>query len=255
MAIDIHVCPGTRGKRDTRLEELIAALADRQYGVVARRQPLALAVGAGAIDDRIARGVLRPLYRGAFAMADEVTVERGIPGTTPARTLLDLASVLDFHQLERAVHETEYHRLTSPSPSTLLTRHHRRRGTKALRAIVDQGRLGATLARSDLEIDFLAFLDRQEIPRPLVNEPIGPYTVDGLWPDQRLVVELDSRRAHETTKAFEADRARDRALMTKGYRVVRITWRQLHADGPTIAAQLRQLLSPPTTPAASPRRP
>jgi hypothetical protein len=233
MAIDIHVCPGTRGKRDTRLEELIAALADRQYGVVARRQPLALAVGAGAIDDRIARGVLRPLYRGAFAMADEVTVERGIPGTTPARTLLDLASVLDFHQLERAVHETEYHRLT----------------------IVDQGRLGATLARSDLEIDFLAFLDRQEIPRPLVNEPIGPYTVDGLWPDQRLVVELDSRRAHETTKAFEADRARDRALMTKGYRVVRITWRQLHADGPTIAAQLRQLLSPPTTLAASPRRP
>jgi len=64
-----------------------------------------------------------------------------------------------------------------------------------------------------------------------------------LWPDQRLVVELDSRQAHETTRAFEEDRARDRLLLTRGYRVARITYRQLHQDAPTIAAQLVALLA------------
>jgi very-short-patch-repair endonuclease len=168
----------------------------------------------------------------------------------------DLAEVLDRHQLERAVHETEFRRLTSPlSLDALLTRHQGRRGTAALRKIVDQNNLGRTLTRSELEIAFLAFLDAHHIERPKVNEPIGPYTVDALWPAERLVVELDSRQAHETTKAFEADRARDRDLQVWGYNVLRITWRQLHEDGPRIAAQLTALLSPPTTPAASPRRP
>jgi very-short-patch-repair endonuclease len=175
--------------------------------------------------------------------ADEVTSHHGIPVTTPARTLLDLAEVLDRHQLERAMNETEYRRLTSPlSLDALLTRHRGRRGTAALKKIVDQGRLGKTITRSELEEHFLAFLDARELPRPLVNEPIGPYTVDTLWPESRLVVELDGRGAHETTRAFEEDRRRDRDLVTKGYRVIRITWRQLHSDGAAIATQLRTLL-------------
>jgi len=75
------------------------------------------------------------------------------------------------------------------------------------------------------------------------SEPIGPYTVDALWHHQRLVVELDGRAAHETTRAFEEDRARDRDLTTNGYRVIRITWRQLHRDRAAIAPQLRTLLA------------
>jgi hypothetical protein len=167
----------------------------------------------------------------------------------------DLAEQLTPQRLERAG-EAEYRRLTRPlSLDALLTRHQGRRGTAALRAIVDKGRLGTNIPRTELEIGFLAFLDRHQIPRPLVNEPIRAYIVDGLYPDQRLVVEVDSRAAHETTKAFEGDRARDRDLMTGGYRVVRITWRHLHDDEALLAQQLRALLSPPTTPAASPRRP
>jgi hypothetical protein len=176
--------------------------------------------------------------------ADEVTVERGIPITTPARTLLDLAEVLPPHQLERAVHETEFRRLTSPhSLEALLTRHRGRRGTQALKAIVDQGQIGRTITRSDLELAFLAFLDAHGIPRPLVNERIGPFTVDGLYAPERLVVELDSRQAHETPRAFEEDRRRDRDLLTRGYRVMRIIARQLQTDQATIATHLRMLLS------------
>jgi very-short-patch-repair endonuclease len=182
-------------------------------------------------------------HRAALA-TDEVTIETGIPVTTPARTLLDLAEVLDPHRLERAVHETEFRRLTSPlSLAALLARHQGRRGTAALRAIVDRNGLGRTITKSDLELMFLAFVDRYRIPRPLVNEEIGPYVVDALWPAERLVVELDGRQAHQTTRAFEDDRARDRDLQVWGYSVLRITSRQLHRDQTMLAAQLGALLA------------
>jgi hypothetical protein len=148
---------------------------------------------------------------------DEVTVDRGIPVTTPARTLLDLAEHLTPQRLERAIHEAEYRRLTSPlSLAELLTRHRGRRGTAALKKIVEQGRFGETLTKSDLEIRFLAFLDAHRIPRPLINEQLGPYEVDAIWPEHRVAVELDSRQAHLTLSAFENDRARDRDLQTRG---------------------------------------
>jgi very-short-patch-repair endonuclease len=53
------------------------------------------------------------------------------------------------------------------------------------------------------------------------------YEPDALWPDHKLIVELDSRQAHGTTHAFEADRLRDRRLIARGYTVIRIPWRQL----------------------------
>jgi very-short-patch-repair endonuclease len=109
--------------------------------------------------------------------------------------------------------------------------------------IVDRRDLGRTRTKTELEIAFLAFLDAHHIERPRVNEPVGPYTVDALWPHQRLVAELDGRQAHQTAKAFEDDRARDRDLQVRGYRVLRITWRHLHEDERTIATQLRALLA------------
>ena len=176
---------------------------------------------------------------------DEVTEQGGIPVTTPARTLLDLAEVLtSSQQLERAVHEAEYRRLTSPlSLDALLARHGGRRGTAALREILARGRLGETMTKSELEDRFLAFLDAHHLPRPRTNQRLGPIEVDCVWPDARLVVELDGHAAHATRRAFEQDRARDRALQAQGWRVARITWRQLNEDGETIATQLRSLLS------------
>ena len=73
------------------------------------------------------------VHRDALA-PDEWQREDGIPVTTPARTLLDLASVLSPFEVERCLHQSE-NRLTSPtSISDLLARHPRRRGAPALRA-------------------------------------------------------------------------------------------------------------------------
>jgi very-short-patch-repair endonuclease len=61
--------------------------------------------------------------------------------------------------------------------------------------------------------------------------------VDCVWEAQRLMVELDGRRAHLNAHAFESDRYRDLELQAAGWTVVRITWRQLR-DSPDQIAQL-----------------
>jgi hypothetical protein len=181
---------------------------------------------------------------------DEITIERGIPVTTPARTLFDLAETLTPQQLEAAITESEIKRLTSPtSLADLVARHPGRRGIATLRPVLARAdTVGRTVTRSTLEIAFVAFLDAHGLPRPRTNATIELASgrkpmVDAAWPDRRLAAELDSYGIHTTRRNFEEDRARDRALTAEGWRVVRITWRQLHGDRSTLAAELETLLA------------
>ena len=141
-------------------------------------------------------------------------------------------------------------RLGSPtSLAALVARHPKGPGTANLRRIVrDTDGLGRTITRSDLEIAFLAFLDDHGLPRPRTNARIplangSTPMVDAAWHDHRLIAELDSYGIHATRRNFEEDRARDRALTVEGWRVVRITWRQLRDRRATLAAELTVLLA------------
>lgn len=181
---------------------------------------------------------------------DETMTVDGIRVTTVARTLLDLGTLLTPHQLELACNEAEIRRLADrPSLGDLLDRYARRHGTRALREILAAQELGTTVTRSTFEDDFLAFFNAAGLPRPLVNfvVPAGgkDHLCDIVWPAARLVVELDGNRTHATRAAFEGDRARDRALQVAGWRVVRITWRQLQQESRALAADLRRLLAAP----------
>ncbi len=69
------------------------------------------------------------------------------------------------------------------------------------------------------------------------------YEVDLLWREQRLIVEVDGFAYHSSRAAFERDRARDAALQAAGYRVVRLTWRQIIDEPHALVAQLAVLLS------------
>jgi very-short-patch-repair endonuclease/predicted transcriptional regulator of viral defense system len=192
---------------------------------------------------------------------DEATTKRGIPVTTPARTLLDLAAVVDEAELEHAFDEAEFRRLTSPtSLGALVARYPTRRGTKAIRRVLaNHERNGETVTRSRLERRLLALLDAHDLPRPRINRTGKHGELDATWPEQRLVVECDGFAAHGTREAFERDRARDRALLVAGWRVVRVTWRQLTQDSETIARDLTAILgaspSPRSAPRAHPPRP
>ncbi|HEX2096549.1 MAG TPA: DUF559 domain-containing protein [Solirubrobacterales bacterium] len=66
--------------------------------------------------------------------------------------------------------------------------------------------------------------------------------LDCLWREQRLVVELDGRAVHQTQRAFEADRERDRILSAEGWRVIRVTWRQLRDDAEAVVTDMRAAL-------------
>jgi hypothetical protein len=179
--------------------------------------------------------------------ADEITSLAAIPVTTAPRTLLDLAAVLDHRGVERAMNEAEVQRhgdtLSLPA---LLARYPRRRGAAAIRAILTSADLRTTLTRSELEERFLRFLADWGLPRPELNVFIGVrggfVEADCVWRGARLIAELDGRAVHGTAAAFERDRARDRALNAAGWRVVRITWRQLSWEARELAADLGALL-------------
>ena len=179
--------------------------------------------------------------------ADEITSLAAIRVTTVPRTLLDLAVILDRRGLERAMNEAEVQRHADPlSLPALLDRYPRRRGTAAIRAILQAGGVGATLTRSELEERFLRFLARWGFPRPEMNLSVamrgGFVEADCVWRRSRLIAELDGRAVHGTAMAFERDRARDRALNAAGWRVVRITWRQLRGEPRELAEDLAALL-------------
>ncbi len=174
----------------------------------------------------------------AVLPADEVTVHDGIPVTTPARTLFDLAAVLRPNELDRALNEAEIRRLPGPQP--LLDLYSGHRGTATLRTLLLNARRSL---RSPLEAEFLEFLDANGIERPETNVLIEGYECDAVWRDQRLIVELDGYTTHGTRRAFERDRERDRKLGAKGWRTARVTRR--HLDEPAELAQ--ELLSSLTT--------
>src|SRR4051794_39294904 len=110
-------------------------------------------------------------FHQAVLKSDEIAVVEGIPVTTPARTLLDLATVLTDQHLEAAFQEAEVRRLTSPtSLDALLERYPGRRGTAVLRRILEHHRkIAHPIPTSVLERRFLALLDAHGLPRPNIN--------------------------------------------------------------------------------------
>jgi Protein of unknown function (DUF559) len=178
---------------------------------------------------------------------DEVTVVERIPVTSVSRTLLDLAVLLTMPQMERALNEAEVLRLTDKlSVPDLLERYPRRAGSAALRALFRDRTAIRGITRKELERRFHAALDGTDLPRPRRNAHLSVrgrfFEADCLWAEQRLIVELDGRESHGTDLAFEKDRERDRLLLVEGWRVARVTWRQLRDDAPAVIADLRELL-------------
>jgi very-short-patch-repair endonuclease len=165
-------------------------------------------------------------------------VHHGLPLTTPARTLRDLAPHLPQHELDRAVEQAQILKLaTLDELETAVIG--RSRGSRALRrALHDE----PTLTRSDAERRLLDLVRAARLPRPETNAVVLGCEVDVLWRAKRLVVEVDGFAYHSSRAAFERDRRRDAALQAAGYRVVRLTWRQITLEPHAVVAALATLL-------------
>lgn len=200
-----------------------AVLSHRSAAVLWRL----LAPANGAIDvsvptasGRKHRSGIR-IHRRPSLSPDSVMRRRGIPVTTPTQTIADLRGSVSAARLRRATRQAE---------------------VLGLRTGLDRT---PDPTRSELEHLFLRLCHRHRLPTPEVNVRIGSHTVDFLWREQRVVVETDGYRYHRGSQAFEDDHERDLDLRSRGYDIVRLTYRQVTADPKRAAAAVAEALQRP----------
>lgn len=184
------------------------------------------------------RIVRRPgllVYRGEDLKGEVVARVDGIPVTSPATTLVDLARVLTGRALEKAVARADRAGLVQRSELVaLVDRHRGRRGIAILAALLEQEAEPA-FTRSELEDRFVDQIRRFGLPAPKMNVQVLGYEVDCYWEVARLAVELDGARYHRTWRSQQNDRRRDADLAAADIQVIRVTWHQLvHETEPTM---------------------
>jgi predicted transcriptional regulator of viral defense system len=185
-------------------------------------------------------------HRSTTLSAADVTKIDAIPCTTLARTLLDLADVVDHRSVERAVDQAEVLRVFDlRAVEEVLSRANGRRGAAVLKRVLAEYD-GPALTDRELEERFFALCRSAALPKPAVNEWITldggvAYKPDFLWRAERLIVETDGWGSHGTRQAFEDDRRRDRRLSGAGWTVVRFTWRDVEHEPAEVTETLARL--------------
>ena len=173
---------------------------------------------------------------------DEWTEEDGFRVTSVARTLFDLAEVVDYDRLKRAAQEADRLKLLQLEELEQVV--DRGRGRRALRPTrrLLTGLTAPTRTRSPLEERFADFREAHRLPPPATNVLVLGHEVDALWPGAKLIVELDSWEFHAHRAAFQRDRVLDSERLVAGYRTVRVTHDRLDHEATTLLAELRALL-------------
>jgi len=196
----------------------------------------------GLIDISVPAEVLRKrpgihLHRSSFG-AEDTTRRDGIPVTTPARTLIDLATNLGPEQIEAAVNDADRLGLIDPERLRAAVEDHAGLdGVAALRKVLD--RRTFQLTDSELERHFLRLVRRAGLPPPRTRQRVNGYRVDFYWEDLGLVVETDGLRYHRTPAQQARDRERDQAHTAAGLTPLRFTHAQISRDGPYVTETLR----------------
>lgn len=184
------------------------------------------------------------------------TVRRGIPCVSVARALVGISGAHGPVAAQRAWS-------TASSSGALRLRdvafeieHGRgRAGVAAVRRLLERhGTVLEQRTRSGLERAALEMLRRRHVAPPRANAVvrIGPHVFEGdlVWPERRLIVELDAFATHGDADSFATDRARDAVLGLAGWRVSRLTgWDVDRRPGPTVDRIRALLVQPPLEPA------
>ncbi|HEX6679079.1 MAG TPA: type IV toxin-antitoxin system AbiEi family antitoxin domain-containing protein [Gaiellaceae bacterium] len=289
------------------LDGIVAAIAGRQHGVIARRQVLAAGVSRGSIANRLTKGSLIRVFPGVYRVGHsapsveatymaavlacgegavlggraaafllglirgkapgpsvhtraerqidgiatrrarqmdprDITTWKGIPVTTPARTLVDLAESFSPDELARAMHQADVlHRTTPDDVEAVLGRRPTSKGAAKLREVIhgDQGRILSKLERA-----FIRLLKQNNLPLPTTNRPAGGLFVDCRWPERKLTVELDGYRYHRSRHAWQKDRKRERDAYARGDQFRRYTWGDVVEHPAPTLSELRAVLIP-----------
>jgi very-short-patch-repair endonuclease len=167
----------------------------------------------------------------------DLFLDARFPRTSVPRTLLDVAARYDQRALLKALAEAEFHHDTRPE-DILRTLRRGHPGSANLRKALDRHTPGHGQARSQLERRFRTLLIEHRIELPLRNEPLGPFTIDCLWPTHRVAVELDGR---QHTRPHQADNDDDRDLWLRRNRYIprRYGTKQIQTSPDDVIADLQ----------------
>ncbi|MFZ1995865.1 MAG: hypothetical protein WAU75_17265 [Solirubrobacteraceae bacterium] len=184
------------------------------------------------------------VHRTRILANQDVRIRAGLPVTSPARTLLDIAPTATDRQLELAFDRGIVERVMKPAHlADVLDRAGGHRGRKRLRIVLERQLGGPTLTRSDAEELLLALVRKAGLPDPRVNVHVDGFEVDLYWPDARFGIEMDSFRFHSTRTRFERDRRKDNALRRIDIEVMRVTWWQIEGDPYVLVADITRSLT------------
>jgi very-short-patch-repair endonuclease len=173
----------------------------------------------------------------------DVRLRHGLPVTAPARTLIDFAARASGDELVRALAEARVLRLVTDRELTAaMQRAPFRPGVARLRKLRETEN-GQQRTRNDAERRLVRLVAEAGLPRPVANVRVCGFEVDLLWPSERVVVEFDGWGAHGHRAAFERDHRRGQILAAAGYRVLRVTWRQLTEEAVAVVVRLAQTLA------------
>jgi very-short-patch-repair endonuclease len=178
------------------------------------------------------------VHRSRVLREADRTVVDGIPTTSVARTLVDMADVLSDERMAKAMRQAELLRvfdLRALERAWIPGR----RGEPRLRRVLANYRPEPHLLRSKAERRLKRLCKEHHLPQPQFNVHLAGYEVDAYWPDAAFVLEFDGAETHQTIYAFHDDRRRDRALATRGIQVARVTWPDL---GPSLMEEVRAIL-------------
>jgi len=184
---------------------------------------------------------------------DAIETVSGLPVTSVARTVVDLASVLGTHSLGRFVDECLLTRQTTIEKlvETLAKLSRRGKpGVEKLREVLAAHGMGA-VPESELERALLALIDAAGLPAPTLQFMVPWHRgrsgrVDCAYPEAKLIIEADGRRWHSRDTDFEEDRRRDNLAALAGWRVLRFTWQQVHSGSGEVIRMVAEALGQAT---------
>jgi predicted transcriptional regulator of viral defense system len=186
------------------------------------------------------KGITRHRARN-WVEADRALVV-GIPVSSVARTILDLAWKLRGDQLVRVLAQAEdLGLLDLDELHAVIERNRGHHGAKRLRhALATYER--PIYSRSEFERRFVAHLIGAGLARPATGWNEVGYELDVCWPERRFAVELDTFQTHGNRASFESDRDRDLALALAGIETIRVSELQFRREPNAIAVNIATLL-------------
>jgi hypothetical protein len=160
-------------------------------------------------------------HRSTTLTPADATVQLGVPVTRVARAIDDIRPRLSERQYVRLLNAARLQRLISADEAAQRLGHRR------------------NPTRSGGEDDLQRWFTRHHIPQPLTNAPVNGHEVDALWPDEKVILQLDHPATHSDPTTFRNDRQHDRTNREDGYETVRLTTEDLNREE---AARVRRLL-------------